>query len=156
MHGGDPLRKSNEKVRNVAKLMVISGKTGRILTWSYVPGNAESYYSPQLLVHPDGTLLVLFGTGGETHPGALYVVSLEALFSGKLEHNSRIIFEDCCKGVTTPPVLIDITGDQILDIVMAHFNSTVIAFDGLTFEKLWQRDFPGSETYRLELGIYST
>lgn len=148
MHGGDPLRKPGERVRNVARLMVISAKTGQILTWSYVPDNAESYYSPQLLVHPDGTLLVMFGTGGETHPGGLYVVALDALLSGQVERKCRVIFQDCCKGIVTPPVLVDINGDEIVDIVMSHFNSTVLAFDGLTFEQLWKRQFPGAETYR--------
>lgn len=148
MHGGDPLRKANEKVRNVARLMVVSGKTGQILNWIYVPGNAESYYSPQLLVHPDGTLLVLFGTGGETHPGGLYIISLDSLVNGQVEHGLREIFQDCCKGVITPPVLVDINGDSICDIVLAHYNSTVMAFDGLTFELLWSRQFAGSETYR--------
>lgn len=147
MHGGDPLRKSNQPIRNIAKLMVISGKRGQILKWSFVPNQAESYYSPQLLVHPDGTLLILYGTGGETHPGGLYVVGLEALLNGQLEH-SRVIFQDCCKGVIVPPVLIDINGDEVLDIVMAHFNSTVLAFDGLTFELIWKHELPGSETYR--------
>ncbi|KAH9419619.1 hypothetical protein DERP_009677 [Dermatophagoides pteronyssinus] len=147
MHGGDPLRKPNQRVRNVARLMVISGKTGRILKWSYVPNNAESYYSPQLLVHPDGTLLILYGTGGETHPGGLYVVGLDALLNGQIEHNSRAIYQDCCKGVIAPPVLIDINGDDVLDIILANFNSTVFAFDGFTFEQIWKHELPGSETY---------
>lgn len=148
MHGGDPLRKASEKVRNVARLMVVSGKTGQILNWMYVPGSAESYYSPQLLVHPDGTLLVLFGTGGETHPGGLYVVSLDSLVTGQAAPAVRPILQDCCKGVITPPVLVDITGDSVFDIVLAHYNSTVMAFDGLTFELIWSRQFRGSETYR--------
>ncbi|KAJ6221142.1 hypothetical protein RDWZM_006954 [Blomia tropicalis] len=147
MHGGDPLRKPGERVRNVARLMVISAKTGQILSWSYVPDNSESYYSPQMLVHPDGTMLIMYGTGGETHPGGLYVVSLDALLNGQMEHNVRTIFQDCCKGVMTPPVLIDINNDEIVDIVMAHFNSTVFAFDGLTFEQIWKREFVGGETY---------
>ncbi|KAH7642116.1 pqq-like domain containing protein [Dermatophagoides farinae] len=147
MHGGDPLRKPNQRVRNVARLIVISGKTGQILKWSYVPNNAESYYSPQLLVHPDGTSLILYGTGGETHPGGLYVVGLEALLNGQIEHNSRAIYQDCCKGVIAPPVLIDINGDDVLDIILANFNSTIFAFDGFTFEQIWKHELPGSETY---------
>ncbi|KPM09388.1 PQQ-like domain containing protein [Sarcoptes scabiei] len=147
MHGGDPLRKPKQAIQNVARLMLISSKTGQILRWSYVPHNAESYYSPQLLVHPDGTLLILYGTGGETHPGRLYVVSVDALLKGQLKTHSRIIFEDCCKGVMVPPALIDINNDSIFDIVMAHFNSTVIAFDGLTFKQIWKYELLGSETY---------
>jgi len=120
---------------------------GSILSWSAVPDEAESYYSPQLLVHPDGTLLILFGTGGETHAGSLYAISFDDLLRGKIK-NSRLIYSDCCKGVMVPPVLIDINNDDILDIIMSLFNSTVIAFDGLTFQVLWKTQFPGSETYR--------
>lgn len=46
-----------------------------------------------------------------------------------------------------PPVLIDLNDDDVLDIVMALFNSTVIAFDGLEFKELWRSEFPNSETY---------
>lgn len=147
MHGGDPLRAPGARVRNVAKLMVISAKTGAILSWALVPDGAESYYSPQLLVHPDGTALVLFGTGGETHPGGLYVVALEALLSGNIKHSCRTLLLDCCKGFISPPVLIDLTGDGVLDIVMSAFNASVLALDGATFELLWRRAFPGGETY---------
>lgn len=147
MHGGDPLRKRNEAVRNVARLLVVSGRTGRVITWGFVPDGAESYYSPQLLVQPDGTTLVLYGTGGETHAGGLYVVALDTLLADRVEHGSRLIFRDCCKGVITPPVLIDITGDEILDIIIANFNTTVMAIDGLTFEPIWTRRFESGETY---------
>lgn len=147
MHGGDPLRKRNEAVRNVARLLVVSGRTGRVITWSFVPDGAESYYSPQLLVQPDGTVLVLYGTGGETHAGGLYVVALDTLLAGRVEQGSKLIFRDCCKGVITPPVLIDITGDEILDIIISNFNTTVMAIDGLTFEAIWTRRFENGETY---------
>lgn len=48
----------------------------------------------------------------------------------------------------TPPVLIDINDDGTEDIVMAMFNSTVIAFDGHDFHQIWNYSFPLSETYR--------
>lgn len=147
MHGGDPLRAPGARVRNVAKLMVISAKTGAILSWSFVPDGAESYYSPQLLVHPDGTALVLFGTGGETHPGGLYVVALDALLSGSIKHSCRTLLIDSSKGFISPPVLVDLNADGVLDIVMSTFNASVFALDGFTFELLWKRPFPGGETY---------
>lgn len=45
-----------------------------------------------------------------------------------------------------PAVVTDITGDNIEDIVVASFNSTVYAFDGKSFEKIWTYSFPTSET----------
>lgn len=46
-----------------------------------------------------------------------------------------------------PPVITDITGDGVDDIVMAMFNSTVVAFDGTNFQQIWNHSFPSSETY---------
>lgn len=45
-----------------------------------------------------------------------------------------------------PAVLSDITGDNIQDIIVASFNSTVYAFDGNTLTELWQHAFAASET----------
>jgi len=46
-----------------------------------------------------------------------------------------------------PPVITDVNGDKIDDIIMAMFNSTVIAFDGSSFQQIWNYTFPSSETY---------
>ncbi|XP_053207045.1 uncharacterized protein LOC128391220 isoform X2 [Panonychus citri] len=145
-HGGDPLRSPHDANRLVARLMIVSSGTGKILSWAKVPDGGESYYSPQQLIRPDGTELILFGTGGETHPGSLWIVPLDSLIHGNM-HKAHPIYTDCCKGIMVPPVLVDINSDSILDIIMSLFNSTVIAFDGHTFHIIWQYHFPGSETY---------
>ena len=49
-----------------------------------VTGARESYYSPVLYKRLDGTDVVLFGTGGETHGGALLVISIADLFKGDI------------------------------------------------------------------------
>ncbi|GIY96700.1 hypothetical protein CEXT_301362 [Caerostris extrusa] len=146
IHGGDPLKEPGSETRLVGRLMVVSGKTGRVLKWVQVPDEKESYYSPQVLTHPDGSKLLLFGTGGETHGGSLWVMKLNHLLTGEI-NMAENIYTDKFKGIMTPPVLIDITGDGVRDIVMAMFNSSVIAFDGLTFIKLWEYEQPSSESY---------
>ena len=50
----------------------------------------------------------------------------------------------------TPPVLVDVNDDQIEDIIIPLYNSTLFAFDGRTFQQLWNRTFPSSETYRFD------
>lgn len=45
-----------------------------------------------------------------------------------------------------PAVLSDITGDNIEDIIVASFNSTVYAFNGKTYEIIWTYTFSASET----------
>lgn len=42
----------------------------------------------------------------------------------------------------------DITGDQVPDIITAMYNSTVVAINGKTFQQIWNYTIPGpnSET----------
>lgn len=56
------------------------------------------------------------------------------------------IYRNPTSGFMVPAVLSDINGDQIEDIIVASFNSTVYAFDGNTFETLWSHTFSASET----------
>ncbi|XP_022252488.1 uncharacterized protein LOC106468446 isoform X1 [Limulus polyphemus] len=146
IHGGDPLKEPGSPTRLIGRLLVISGRNGQVVQWVEVPDKKESYYSPQILTHPDGSQLVMFGTGGETHGGSLWYISLADLLNGHIE-KADTIYTDKYKGIMTPPVLIDITKDGVLDIVMAMFNSSVIAFNGLTFETIWVSHFPSSESY---------
>lgn len=48
----------------------------------------------------------------------------------------------------TPPVLLDLTGDGVEDIVMAMFNSSVLAIDGMSFKVIWNYTHPMSESYK--------
>ena len=41
--------------------------------------------------------MVVFGTGGETHPGSLFVISLIDLYRGYIE-KAKQIYEDKFKG----------------------------------------------------------
>lgn len=147
-HGGDPLAEPNSPQRLVGRLLIFSGKTGEVLNWVKTPDERETYFSPVIYTKKDGLELVLFGTGGETHGGALWVISLFDLFHGLIE-NSKPIYKDNYKGVMNPPILVDLNKDGTVDIVMAMFNTTVAAFDGETHERLWDFFFPESETYSI-------
>ncbi|XP_076457343.1 uncharacterized protein LOC143291388 [Babylonia areolata] len=146
VHGGDPIAQPHSKTRESARIALMSGRTGRVLRWMVVPEGQESYYSPQVYRQADGTQVVLFGTGGETHGGSLWVITLDHLKEGRIDM-ARAIYTDRQKGVMTPPVLVDVTGDGTVDIVMNPFNSSVIALDGRTYSLLWNRSFPLSESY---------
>jgi len=54
-------------------MVMLSGATGRTLGSRYLamPDNKESYTSPVMYKCADGSLYILFGSGGETVPGKL-------------------------------------------------------------------------------------
>ncbi|XP_038065379.1 uncharacterized protein LOC119735653 isoform X2 [Patiria miniata] len=146
IHGGDPLRKRGHKVSHIGIVLIVSGASGHVITWIEVPDQQESYFSPQVYFQHGGREMVLFGSGGETKGGSLWVIAMADLLQGD---NSKVtqIYSDSFKGVMTPPALVDITGDGVVDIVMAMFNSTVVAFDGQNYRQLWNYSIPDSETY---------
>lgn len=71
VHGGDPFGEPGRKTRVVGRLILLDGKTGKVLKWVNVPDDKESYYSPVLFKFQN-EWTVLFGTGGETHGGSLW------------------------------------------------------------------------------------
>jgi len=146
IHGGDPLAEAYSEKRLVGRILIFSGKTGRVLRWVNTPDGKESYFSPLLYTLKNGTEIVVFGTGGETHGGSLFVIPLMDLFYGKI-HKAVAIYTDKYKGVMNPPVLIDLTNDGTVDMLIAFFNSTVAAIDGESFNTIWSYSVPNSESY---------
>lgn len=71
------------------RILIISGKTGTVLRWTGLPDHRESYYSPQLLTQVDGSQVLLFGTGGETHNGSLWRIDVTSLLKGRIERVNR-------------------------------------------------------------------
>lgn len=97
---------------------------------------------------------MLFGTGGNSRSGSLYVISIKDLLDRRLQA-ARQIYKDENKGMLTPPALVDINGDKVLDIVIATFGSNVIAFNGKDYKVLWNVTFDNSESYStLAVGYY--
>lgn len=66
--------------KRLGHLLIVSGKTGTLLSKVSTPDGSESYYTPQLLNNET----VIFGTGSPSNPGHLYVTSLQNLTSGNL------------------------------------------------------------------------
>lgn len=71
--------------RMSGKILLFSGKDGKVLREMTVPDGRESYYSPVVYQRKDGTEVVLFGTGGETHSGSLWMITLSDLYKGKIQ-----------------------------------------------------------------------
>ena len=97
-----------------------------------------------MVTGPDGAQIVIYGTGGNTNNGALYAISLLDLYRKNI-NMTRLIYRDTNKGILSPAVLMDVNGDGLQDIVLATINANVMAFDGATFECLWNRTFTNFE-----------
>ncbi|KAJ8922345.1 hypothetical protein NQ315_004288 [Exocentrus adspersus] len=124
-------------------IVLFSGKNGQEIRRIPTVDNAKTFYMPQLLVRDGSDVFVLFGTGTPSASGNLSVLPLNDLVLGKYSNGTRTLFKGESKGVLTQSVLVDITGDNITDIIAAMSNSTVVAIDGKTFEFIWNYTIPG-------------
>lgn len=62
--------------------MVVSGRAGVVLQWADVPDGAVTHFSPVIYERPDGVHTVLFSTGSQMQPGALWTIGLSDLRLG--------------------------------------------------------------------------
>lgn len=136
--GGFIKAKPHEVDRPYGYLLIINSVTGEVLKQAKMPDNREIYMSPVVFDflndgHPD----IIYGTGGETVMGRLYSVSLEDIMNEDLSR-SIVLDSGTGKGFIAPPVLADITGDEVKDIIVNSVNGRVIAIDGKLKSKLWE------------------
>ncbi|XP_040572858.1 uncharacterized protein [Lepeophtheirus salmonis] len=154
VHGGDELSDPALEKKMFGRLIIFDGKSGAILKWMQTPDRKESYYHPQILTRMDGETLILFGTGGNSRPGSLYIISLQDLYKRNIDE-AYPIYHDEEKGMLTPATLVDINRDGVEDIIIGTFNSRVIAFDGMTYRQIWNTTFSKSESYgSIAVGYY--
>ncbi|MEM7657245.1 MAG: PQQ-binding-like beta-propeller repeat protein [Bacteroidota bacterium] len=146
-NGGDVNAAPHDPNRPAGYLAIISAKTGKILSQALMPDGRETYLSPVVL--PAKTAQeteILFGTGGETIGGSFYLTSLAAVLQEDLSAAIRLD-SSANKGYVGPPVRVDVTQDQVLDIVTNSVDGRLMAFDGKDHRKLWEIEIPGTESY---------
>ncbi len=146
-NGGDVLAAPHETDRTPGSLMVISGKDGKLIARAIMPDEKETYIS---IVVDDldnnKTIDIIFGSGGESIGGNLYRTTLEAVLQEDLSQ-SALLATSATKGFIAPPVLVDITGDGIKDIVANAVDGRMLAFDGSNNQEVWTVTLPGTEAY---------
>lgn len=137
-------------------LLVLDARSGQLLAQAEMPDGKETYMSATVAEAPDGKdYRILFGTGGETLGGNLYLGYLSQLMQGDL---SQAVLLDSSpdKGYISPPVWVDITGDGILDIASSSVNGRLLAFDGKDLRRLWEVTLPNTEAYTsLAVGFFT-
>jgi len=146
VNGGNSKADPNSVVnRFPGVLMIFDSKTGNILAADTMPDGGESYMSPLFFIEPSSNdSLIVFGTGGETIDGHLYIANLSDLMNNQLK-NAKIIASEKGHGFIAPPVLADITKDGFHDIIAITHGSTAYAIDGKNHDILWQQKIKDTE-----------
>ncbi|SHN28325.1 hypothetical protein SAMN04488057_11648 [Cyclobacterium lianum] len=127
-------------------LMVVDTFSGEVIAADSMPDGQETYMSPVFL--PDGennSPMVIFGTGGETLSGSLYIAKLEDLMNNDLS-DARVLVSEKDHGFIASPVLADLDRDGKLDIITISHASTISAISGESYELFWQVQLPGTES----------
>ncbi|XP_076635824.1 uncharacterized protein LOC143348939 isoform X1 [Colletes latitarsis] len=135
-----------------SEIVIISGTNGNIIHSSILPKTEQLFLAPQKLIHPDGENIFVLVTSGQNQSGGLYVVPQVNLMYNNLK--LRKLHHNTGNGTPLPPILVDITLDGIEDIIAATFNSTIIAYNGLTFEPIWNYTVANSEVISIPIPGY--
>ncbi len=144
--GNSKVMPNTEKNRFPGVLMVFDSKTGQILAADTMPDGKESYMSPVCFSQPGSDKKqIVFGTGGETISGNLYIADLADLMANDLS-GAKVLASETGHGFIAPPVLADISGDGFYDIVAISHASTIVAIDGKLGERIWETNIPHTES----------
>lgn len=146
-NGGDALIPAGALHRPPGKMLLISTKTGKILFQALMPDLKETYFSPVCLdcdTNPNPQ--IIFGSGGESKSGHLYLCKLSDLKSGNLT-KAILLDSSLSKGYEAPPVLADFNHDSALDILFNSVEGTTRLLDGKTFKPLWTVKSDSSEVF---------
>lgn len=135
-NGGDS-KKEPRAPRPPGHLMVLSGADGSEIHRIEVPEKRETYCSPLLWAAKEEQWVV-FGTGGETHPGSLWVVPLESVRAGSLKRIRRLVYNQGAKGSVAPPSFADLDGDGVDELIATPFDGRLVVVSGATMKELWK------------------
>jgi hypothetical protein len=145
-NGGDHAAPVWQTNRPPGHLMIISSVTGAEISRVEVPDGAEIYCSPTVAeLRGNGTLYVIFGTGGETLPGSLWVAELDDVKNEDLSAAVALVTHPTL-GFIAPAAVGKFTPGNHLDIIAHGYDGTMYRFSGSDFSLVWSRSFPGTET----------
>ena len=146
-NGGDHAAPVWQTNRPPGHLMVLDALTGNILAKAVTPDSSETYCSPVVAdVKGNGTLYVIFGTGGETLGGSMWIAELvNDLMSNNLSQAYPLVSHPA-KGFIAPASLGKFSNDGSRDIIVQGYDGTVYRFNGNTFIMKWSKNFPGTES----------
>jgi outer membrane protein assembly factor BamB len=156
-NGGNVLAEPHDTTeRPAGYLLVLDGRSGQLLGQAEMPDRKEIYMSVTVSPTPDGKdYEILFGTGGETVGGHLYLGYLSQVMKGDLSE-AVLLDSSPHKGYVGPGVRVDITGDGIPDIACGSVDGRLLTFDGKDLHRLWEVTLPNAESYTsLAVGLFT-
>ncbi len=146
-NGGDVLAEPYDPNRAIGHLVILNGQNGELISRAAMPDGKEIYMSVAVLPGSSPKFKnVIFGTGGETLGGNLFVTSISEIRSGDLSKAIKLD-SSAIKGFVGPAAWVDINSDGIHDIVANAFDGRLLAFDGKTYQSIWKVEVPGTEAY---------
>ena len=144
-NGGDVMVEAYDPNRPPGHLVIVDGSTGKLISKAQMPDDKETYMS--ILVIPESpNPRIVYGTGGETVGGSLWVCRLSDVVQGDLS-NSELLASSSTKGYLGPAVAVDLNHDQVYDIVTTAFEGRLQAFDGKTNNLMWSLKVSNTESY---------
>ncbi|MEP7266217.1 MAG: hypothetical protein ABI844_01230 [Saprospiraceae bacterium] len=146
-NGGDVKVAAYDPHRDPGYLMIMSSLTGEILHAATMPDGKEIYMS--ITVSPSidkNDFDILFGTGGETLGGYLYKGNLSMVRKEDLSE-AMILDSTADRGYIGPAARADVNEDGITDVIVNSVNGKMMAFDGKSYQKIWEVKRPSTETY---------
>ncbi len=156
-NGGDIIVAPHNPHRRAGQLLILSSKTGKLLASASMPDRKEIYMSVAVnpdSLHPEQSR-VIFGTGGETIGGNIFVGTVAMVLKGDLSV-AKTLASCATKGFIAPPVWVDLTQDGEKDIVVNSVDGRVMTFDGKTLRPLWTTRLPNTEAYSsLAIGFFN-
>jgi outer membrane protein assembly factor BamB len=132
--GGDQSEEKDPTIPRVPGRLVAFDRQGKVVARWSEPHAAEIYTSPAV-ARTGGELLVVVGSGGETLAGRLYVL---AFHEGSRRFEQRAVVASSCAagGFDSSPVLGDVTGDGVPEVIANDYCGTVFAVS-VRGETLW-------------------
>ena len=144
--GGNPKAEPFKKEGRVpGVLLLLDAKTGAVLAADTMPDGGEAYMAPVYVQQKDGAEQILFGTGGETLDGHLYLTDMESLLRNDLSQ-ARVLATDTGHGFIAPACAADLNADGVFDFVAISHGSKVFAVDGKSLGTLWKQQIPDTES----------
>lgn len=151
--GGYVYAERDDFQRPVGMLIVLDATNGEILKKCPVPDGKETYTSPVVYDFGKG-LTIIFGTGGESIRGSLYALRLEDLMNSGTQKSIKID-SGLTKGFIAPPLIADVSGDGVGDIIITSMDGFMKVFRGDNFAMSWsKRVHPLGEVQSMVAPIY--